>query len=820
MALRTVTLSSERLSLSREGWRQQLRTTLTHAAVAVGDGDLATFGELFAEIDDWDDAQRAYQARRQLAELAFAAAEQLRQQAWIELYLVVAERLVDALGCDPNEPVLLNYTGVLLYEVGEAAAADALFSAAARLDPELEHVEANRRAARRRRRAAQPLIPGMLRARARGIGARARRVARAAGPVSGLTLSLVMIVKNEEEMLPGCLDAIHDAVDEIVIVDTGSTDRTVEIAESFGAKVVDFPWNGSFADARNCSLDHATGDWVVYLDADEHLLPEDAAMLRGLLGRTWREAFYLVETNYTGGDDSGSSVAHLAMRVFRHRPDYRFEGRIHEQKTQTMPTDLPERFETTPIRILHYGYLKSRITTKEKSRRNIELLKAEALEQPGPFVDFNLGSEYMALGEYAIARTYFDRGWDLLRREEAWSRKGYAPMLAARLAQSRREDGDTVGARAAIDEALAFYPDHTELVLVAALCAKDDGDLDGAARLAERCLALGDPPARYGGTVGSGTYLAQCLLAQIRASQGRPSEAEDMYRQALSEHPDYIAPLLPLVASMLARGVEPAEVRAEAGDDRPSALLLLATALYEAGHAEEAEADFSAVLERQPDHSVARIGLVETLLARRRYAEAAAEAAQEPDGSPLEAAAMGAELFAWAAAGEANELAQALGRAAGRGVSTVDLELYAAWLAALTGEGCPPVVAGAAITTALTALEALLRVQEFDAFATLVSVFALIDVDPGERREALARIYLRRGFLESAAEEWLAAYALAPDVRALVGLAQVAVARGLIAEAHELAADAAALDPASGAARRLVASLAERHPLSSPGGTQ
>ena len=85
-----------------------------------------------------------------------------------------------------------------------------------------------------------------------------------------------MIVKNEEEMLPGCLEAVRDAVDEMVIVDTGSSDRTVEIAESFGAKVVHFPWNGSFADARNCSLDHATGDWVLYLDADEHLVPEDA----------------------------------------------------------------------------------------------------------------------------------------------------------------------------------------------------------------------------------------------------------------------------------------------------------------------------------------------------------------------------------------------------------------------------------------------------------------------------------------------------------------------------------------------------------------
>ena len=167
-----------------------------------------------------------------------------------------------------------------------------------------------------------------------------------------------MIVKDEEEMLPGCLEPLRGVVDEMIVVDTGSSDRTVEIAESFGAKVVQFPWNGSFADARNVSIDNATGDWIMYLDADEHLEDEDAPRLRDLLGR--------------------------------HRPEYRFEGRIHEQKTHTMPMYLPERFETTTIRVRHYGYLNQRIASKEKSQRNIELLEQEARENPSPFNDYNL----------------------------------------------------------------------------------------------------------------------------------------------------------------------------------------------------------------------------------------------------------------------------------------------------------------------------------------------------------------------------------------------------------------------------------------------
>ena len=89
------------------------------------------------------------------------------------------------------------------------------------------------------------------------------------------TISLCMIVKDEEEFLPGCLESVKEAVDEIIIVDTGSTDRTVEIAKSYGAKVYFHPWENDFSKARNYSISYATGDWIMYLDADEELFKED-----------------------------------------------------------------------------------------------------------------------------------------------------------------------------------------------------------------------------------------------------------------------------------------------------------------------------------------------------------------------------------------------------------------------------------------------------------------------------------------------------------------------------------------------------------------
>src|SRR5207245_7173240 len=143
-------------------------------------------------------------------------------------------------------------------------------------------------------------------------------------------------------------------------------------------------------------------------------------------------------------------------------------------------------------------------------------------------------------------------------------------------------------------------------------------------------------------------------------AQGRQLEAEEQYRRSLEDFPDYIAPVLPLAALALARGADPGDVCTQLAVERPSAALLLGTALYESGRSEEAEGLFRSVLERRPGNGAARIGLVETLLARRLYAEAAAEAALEPADSPVAPVAAVAELFARAAHGDATGLAGAL----------------------------------------------------------------------------------------------------------------------------------------------------------------
>jgi tetratricopeptide (TPR) repeat protein len=808
MPLRIATLAptARQDTFSPQQWRDRIWQSASRVAQAIREQDLDAVHDSFASVAEWSEPQRAHQARLAMLEAVFAS--DATGFGWMHAFQATADELLRTLDETPAEPSLLNAVGVLLYELGEPATAAALFKAVVRLDPQYPNVRGNLKQAQNRARRSSAQPPAAVKAAVRPLIPRARRVAEAAAPQKGLTVSLCMIVKDEEEMLPGCLENVAAGVDEIIVVDTGSTDRTVEIAESFGATVIHFPWNGSFADARNVGLDAAKGDWLLYLDADEHLVPGDAAKIRGLLGRSWREGFHLVETNYTGGEEAGTSVTHMALRLFRNRPAYRFEGRIHEQKTHHMPTYLPERFEPTTIRIRHYGYLKSRISAKEKSRRNIELLEQEARETPNPFTSFNLGSEYLMLDEPKTAAEHFDAAWDALQAAGDWTSVGYAPILASRIALARRESGRVADAREALEVGIAAMPDHTDLHFELALCARADGDRAEATRLAEQCLKLGDAPARYAAIVGSGTFLALSLLGELAEEQGDAEAAEAFYLRSLAEYPEYVAPVLPATSLLMKRGATLDDLRDALPLDRPSATLLAATACLEQARPDEAETLYREVLERQPGNDAARIGLAETYLSGRRWQDAAVAAAGVEEESPLAGAAAGEIAFATAVQGEPGALRAALDRLSA--LPLADRLLYEGWAAALEGGALPATVPTAALPTAVTALEALLRVQEFVAFEQLVAVSERIALDRNDWREMLARVYFRRGYLDSAADEWIAAAQERPTVRAFVGLAQVALARSFEDDAVAFAEHALTLEPANPEALRVVEALRER----------
>lgn len=196
-----------------------------------------------------------------------------------------------------------------------------------------------------------------------------------------------MIVKNEEELLANCLDSIKDLADEIVIVDTGSTDRTVEIAKAYGARIYHYEWHNDFSAARNVSIEYGTGDWICIIDADEELVIEDLATLKKTLYTSEYRALSISVYNYSQGEAQYTSFL-PSVRFFRRETMARYEGIVHNMLR--LPDD--EEVLRSPVRFNHYGYGLS----KEKMARKVERTKSMLLQQLEENPDYGFAHFNMA----------------------------------------------------------------------------------------------------------------------------------------------------------------------------------------------------------------------------------------------------------------------------------------------------------------------------------------------------------------------------------------------------------------------------------------
>lgn len=209
-----------------------------------------------------------------------------------------------------------------------------------------------------------------------------------------MRISLCMIVKDEEVNLAACLRPVVDLFEEIILVDTGSTDRTREIATDFGAKVFDFPWNDSFADARNESLRHATGDWIFWLDADDRLDVKTYHELMDLFHDlpAKDKVAYVMPCHCTGTEEMTCHV-----RLFRNQPDLFWCYRAHEQILPALE-HLDTELIWTDITIEHTGY-QDVVLYHSKLERNLRLLELDNQEYPcEPWILFNLAMTKRKLG--------------------------------------------------------------------------------------------------------------------------------------------------------------------------------------------------------------------------------------------------------------------------------------------------------------------------------------------------------------------------------------------------------------------------------------
>ncbi|HKN11213.1 MAG TPA: glycosyltransferase [Pseudomonadota bacterium] len=271
-------------------------------------------------------------------------------------------------------------------------------------------------------------------------------------------LSAALIVRNEERFLESCLRSLLGRVDEIVVVDTGSNDRSPEIAQSLGARLVRRAWSDDFAAARNVSVEAARGEWILYIDADEEVVHFDRAALELDLADP-RVACYTVRLRPREG-----YTRYREHRLFRNRPDLRFQGVIHESLLPALSA-LREREGlgegASAVTLEHYGYA----DPKAKAERDLPLLRKRLRSEPGHVYSWaHLGSTLAAQGDLAGAEAAWRRGAAVVRERRSRTAGDSLPHLhlARHLLDQQRD------ATALLEEARRWFPDNHALTWLAA----------------------------------------------------------------------------------------------------------------------------------------------------------------------------------------------------------------------------------------------------------------------------------------------------------------------------------------------------------------
>jgi glycosyltransferase involved in cell wall biosynthesis len=302
-------------------------------------------------------------------------------------------------------------------------------------------------------------------------------------------LSLCMIVKNEKTNLPACLLSAKNLADEIIIVDTGSSDGTQEIAKSFGVKVIQSDWQGDFSLARNLSLSEAKGRWIIWLDADDRLLEADKNEILKLIKTDPDSepfAYGLMVKNTQDGGLTGSVFNQI--RIFPNRSNLRFRAPVHEQILPALEeAGIPVKY--TKIKVLHTGYIDAE-TSKTKQIRNRAILEAQIQQGQGitPVTYFTLANALMDLGQNADAIPWYQKAESSARL--AGSNPHIVAAVPGKIAAALASQGKYAEALRVLEPQLASEHPGAEAILVRAQIEAALGHLEQARTWYERLLGF------------------------------------------------------------------------------------------------------------------------------------------------------------------------------------------------------------------------------------------------------------------------------------------------------------------------------------------
>lgn len=349
---------------------------------------------------------------------------------------------------------------------------------------------------------------------------------------------MCMIVKDEEKTVANALRSAAPVVDDLVVVDTGSTDGTPDLVRRYTPRLYHFQWADDFAAARNFAMEHVRTDWILWLDADEQLTVTDGRRWLHAFAAKARRADALLVTlhNYYGSvADELSMYVYGSFRLLRTAAKLRYKQAVHEH------LDLEGRIvrlddEPVPgLVIRHFGYMDDPDRSRQKSDRNMRILLREQA-RPGydPWIDYHMAVELYRRGEYGPAFEHVQRA--LKRFLEAGRVR---PALAYKLKyELLLVTGATHNALPGIEHAIRLYPDYVDLHYYKGLFQYALRRFDDAAGTFARCLRLGER-GRYLTLRGAGSFLAAYMLGLCQEALGRRRQAMEIYEQLVRDYPGF-----------------------------------------------------------------------------------------------------------------------------------------------------------------------------------------------------------------------------------------------------------------------------------------
>ncbi|WP_378953198.1 glycosyltransferase [Pelosinus sp. sgz500959] len=350
-------------------------------------------------------------------------------------------------------------------------------------------------------------------------------------------ISLAMIVRNEGSRLAHCLDSVKDAVDEIVIVDTGSSDDTMEVARQYTENVYSYQWKDDFAAARNYALQQTTSEWILSLDADEqlHMEPDD---LRSLLNTSAYSAFCLPLCALKPLTNNHQYDRFMVLRLFQRQ--YRFKGVIHEHVSIDDPSTVG--YASHPI-IWH-----TPVSLAERHRRrgrNIAMLKKTICTQNpiDPHLLYYIGTEWFGVRRADLAIDAFKKAL-----------KEFSPEQIAFRSPTVRHLISCYKSVGKLDEAICLcleesqhYPNYCDLFFEGGVLFELKKEYEVGMKWFKEAINSGPPPLPFFHTDGTDSYLAYYHLGYCAEKLGLIKEAKHYYEQALHANKTYYYPLYQLV---------------------------------------------------------------------------------------------------------------------------------------------------------------------------------------------------------------------------------------------------------------------------------